>query len=218
MKLYSYFRSSAAWRVRIALAYKGIPAELEPVHLVRDEQLAPAYRVLNPQGLVPSLIEDGGQVLTQSLAILEYLEERHPTPALLPREPTQRSRARALALMVACDIHPLNNLRVLRYLENTLGADADQRTAWYQHWVREGLQALEVAIRQPGWQGPYAVGPEPTVADVCLVPQLYNARRFGVDLKPFPTLVAIDAACRRMPAFASTVPERQPDAPREPTP
>ncbi|EQD80896.1 Maleylacetoacetate isomerase, partial [mine drainage metagenome] len=207
--------SSAAWRVRIALAYKGLQAELKPVHLLRDggEQHTPAYRALNPLGIVPTLIE-GTQVFTQSLAILEYLEERHPEPALLPRDPVERARVRALALTIACDIHPLNNLRVLRYLETTLGAGPAEREAWYHHWVTQGLKALEVEIARPGWPGPFALGPSPTFADVCLVPQLYNARRFGVDLAPFPALVAIEQACLALPAFAITAPEHQPDAPR----
>ncbi|MHB1543261.1 MAG: maleylacetoacetate isomerase [Gammaproteobacteria bacterium] len=219
MQLYSYFRSSAAWRVRIALAYKGLRAELHPVHLLREggEQYAPAYRMLNPLGVVPTLIEDS-RVFTQSLAILEYLEDRYPEPALLPRDPVERAWVRALALTIACDIHPLNNLRVLRYLEMTLGVGSAEREAWYRHWVTQGLKALEIETARPGWRGPFALDSAPTFADVCLIPQLYNARRFGVDLQSFPTLVAIEQACLALPAFAATAPEHQPDAPREPTP
>ncbi len=218
MELYSYFRSSAAWRVRIALAYKGLQVELHPVHLLRDggEQHTASYRGLNPLGVVPTLI-DGSQVLTQSLAILEYLEDRHPEPALLPRDPVDRARARALALTIACEIHPLNNLRVLRYLETTLGVGPEERESWYRHWVTQGLLALEIETARPGWCGPYALDSRLTFADVCLIPQLYNARRFGVDLRAFPTLGAIEKACLALPAFASTAPERQPDAPSEPT-
>ena len=219
MELYSYFRSSAAWRVRIALAYKGLRVDLHPVHLLRGggEQYEAGYRALNPLRVVPTLIE-GSRVFTQSLAILEYLEDLHPEPALLPSDPADRAHARALALVIACDIHPLNNLRVLRYLETTLGVGAREREAWYHNWITLGLKALEIEIARPGWRGPFCLDAQLTFADICLIPQLYNARRFGVDLLPYPTLVGIEQACLALPAFTETAPGNQPDTPREPAP
>lgn len=209
MKLYTYFRSSAAYRVRIGLNLKGLAWEAVPVHLTRDggEQKKPAFLALNPQGLVPAL-EDAGAVLTQSLAILEYLEETHPEPALLPADPLLRARVRAFALGIACDIHPLNNLRVLNYLKGPLGHTEEEVAVWYRHWVETGLAALERMV-QPG---PFCFGDRPTLADVCLVPQMANARRFNSDLSACPTLVAIDAHCQSLPAFAAAHPDRQPDA------
>jgi maleylpyruvate isomerase len=211
VKLYTYYRSSAAYRVRIALAIKGIAYESAPVHLVKGEQLAPAYTALNPQALVPAL-EDGAERLTQSLAIVEYLDETHPRPALLPADAPGRARVRALALAVACEIHPLNNRRVLEYLRGRLGADEAAIGAWYRHWVVLGLEALEAAVRQKRPDGAFCHGAAPTLADVCLVPQLYNARRFAVDVAPFRTLLAIEAACLALPAFRLAAPENQPDA------
>jgi maleylacetoacetate isomerase len=210
MKLYSYFRSSAAYRVRIALAWKGLAPELAAVHLVRGEQQQEAYRRKNPQGLVPALELDDGTVLTQSLAILEYLEETHPEPPLLPRAPLERARVRSLALVVACEVHPLNNVRVLAYLTATVGASEEQKLAWYRHWVGLGLEALEARVA--GASGRFCHGDAPTLADVCLMPQLYNARRFGCDLTGVPTLVRIEEECLALPAFDRSRPETQPDA------
>lgn len=214
MRLWTYWRSSAAYRVRIALALKGLVPEQVPVHLVRDggEQHADAYRAVHPQGLVPAL-EDEGRVLVQSLAILEYLEERHPEPPLLPRDPGARARVRGLAQLVACEIHPLNNLRVHAYLRDVLGQDEDARQAWYRHWVGLGLDALERLLAGSPETGRFCHGDAPTFADCCLVPQLYNARRFGCDLGGAPTVTRIEAACLALPAFDRARPEAQPDAP-----
>lgn len=213
MQLYGYWRSTAAYRVRIALALKGLAVDSIPVHLVRGggEQHADGYRALNPLGLVPTLVVDG-RALGQSLAIVEWLEETHPSPPLLPASPWERARAREIALLIACDIHPLNNLRVLRYLTGTLDADEARQLAWYRHWVESGLGALETMLAGDERRGPYCVGDTPTLADICLVPQLYNARRFGVDLTPFPTLLAVDAACAALAAFMQAAPAAQPDA------
>ncbi len=190
---------------------KGLAYEPRFVHLARDEQGDPAYRALNPQGLVPALVH-GGRVMTQSLAILEYLDEVFPNPPLLPSEPALRARARALAQIVACDIHPLNNLRVLRYLALDLGQGPDARGLWYRHWVDEGLRALEISLGADADDGSFCLGQEPTIADVCLVPQLYNARRFDCDLGHYPRIVAIEAHCLTLPAFREASPESQPDA------
>jgi maleylacetoacetate isomerase/maleylpyruvate isomerase len=214
MKLYTYFRSSAAYRVRIALNLKGIAAELVPVHLLRDggEQFGAAYDEKNPQHLVP-LLEDGGLLLPQSLAIIEYLDETHPQPALLPADARGRARVRALAQAIACDIHPIDNLRVLKYLSDTLGVSPEQKTGWYRHWVALGLEALERQLGRDGGAGLFCHGDTPTIADCCLVPQLYNARRFDCDLSAYPVLGAIAARCEALPAFADARPESQPDAP-----
>jgi maleylacetoacetate isomerase len=212
MKLYDYFRSSAAYRVRIALNLKGLAPERVFVHLRRNAQLADAYLALNPQGLVPTLVTDEGDVLTQSLAIIEWLDEVHPAPALLPRAPAARARVRSLALAVACEIHPLNNLRVLNYLTGTLGVTPAQKDGWYRYWCDTGLEAIETRLARDPATGRYCHGDTPTLADVCLVPQLANARRFDVDLAAFPTLLAIEAACAELPAFAAAAPSRQPDA------
>jgi maleylacetoacetate isomerase len=213
MKLYDYFRSSAAYRVRIALAMKGIvPDERAFVHLRAGNQRAQDFLALNPQGLVPALALDDGEVLTQSLAIIEFLEEMHPTPPLLPRDPVARARVRAIALSIACEIHPLNNLRVLHYLTGTLGVSDEQKNGWYKYWVDVGLEALETKLSRDDATGAFCHGESPTLADVCLVPQLSNARRFKVDLAPYPTLVRIDATCRALPEFAAAAPEIQPDA------
>jgi maleylacetoacetate isomerase len=214
VKLYSYYRSSAAYRVRIALEIKGIPYELAATLLRRadGQQHSPGYRAVNPQGLVPAL-EHGALRIGQSLAIIEYLEETHPQPPLLPGGPDDRARIRSLALAIACDIHPLNNLRVLTYLEGTLGQDEAAVSAWYRHWVSEGFRGLELEVQRYSAHGRYCYADELTLADVCLVPQIYNARRFGVPLEPFPTLRAITQFLERLPAFERARPEAQPDAP-----
>lgn len=212
MKLYSYFRSSAAYRVRIALNLKGLAYETVPVHLLRNggEHRQPAYTALNPQALVPALADDG-HWLTQSLAVIEYLEETRGGPPLLPADPPGRARVRALAQLIACDTHPLNNLRVLRYLQDVLAADEAAKNAWYRHWVAESFNALEILLQSAG-TGRFCHGDTPTLADCCLVPQVYNARRFGVDLTPYPAIVRIDAECAALPAFQAAAPEAQPDA------
>lgn len=210
MRLHGYFRSSAAWRVRIALNLKGLKAEQVAHHLRRGEQRAEAYLRLNPQGLVPALELDGGAVLTQSLAICEWLDETHPEPALLPRDPLARARARAFALAIACDIHPVQNLKVLARLRK-LGLAEEQVTGWAREVITEGLAACE-ALLPADAPGPFLFGPAPTLAEICLIPQLGNARRFGVDLTAMPRLMAAEAACRALPAFADAAPDRQPDA------
>lgn len=210
MKLYTLSRSSAAFRVRIALNLKGITFESIPTSLLRDEHRRPEYLALNPQGLVPVLDVDGA-VLSQSLAIIEYLEEMHPTPALLPTDPLARARVRAMALAVACDIHPLNNLRVLNYLKRELAHDQDAVNAWYRHWVSEGFRGLEILAREHSSSQRHMFGDAVSLADVCFVPQMYNARRFNVDLAPYPTLVAIATHLESLPAFAAARPEAQPD-------
>jgi len=212
LKLYDYFRSSAAYRVRIALNLKGLAPERVFVHLAKGEQLAGDYLSVNPQGLVPALITDDGLVLSQSLAIIDWLDETHPVPPLLPADPNERARVRSIALAIACDIHPLNNLRVLNYLSNTLGVTAEQRTGWYRYWIDLGFEALEKRLAGDPRTGPFCHGQAPTLADVCLVPQVANARRFHVDLSPYPAIVRIDAACAALPAFADAAPARQPDA------
>ncbi len=213
MKLYTYFRSSGSFRVRIALSLKGLHSNHEPVHLRRNggEQFTPEFRRLNPQALVP-VLEDGGELLTQSLAILEYLEEVYPDPPLLPKEAVARARVRAMALNIACEIHPLNNLRVLGYLKNVLQVTEEAKLAWYQHWVELGFEALEAQLSQNRALGPFCYGQSPTIADCCLVPQLFNARRFGCDLSSFPSLTAIERRCNELAAFRDAAPDRQPDA------
>jgi len=210
VKLYSYFRSSAAYRVRIALNLKGLPYEMVPIHLTKDGglQSTAEYRAVNPQKLVPSLVLDRGDVLTQSLAIIEYLDETHPEPRLLPTNPIERARVRAVALAIACDIHPIDNLRVLQYLKRALKHEQPEIDAWYHHWIVEGFAALEATLEP----GPYACGAQVTLADVCLVPQVANARRFKVPLDAFPKIVAADAACLALPPFDKARPENQPDA------
>jgi maleylacetoacetate isomerase len=213
MKLYDYFRSSAGYRVRIALALKGLTAERSPLHLVKDggQQRRPENLARNPAGLVPTLEVEGGTI-TQSLAIVEYLEEVFPDPPLLPAAPLLRAQVRAAALTVACDIHPLNNLRVLGYLEQRMGQEKAARDAWYRHWIAEGLGALEALLAPRPAGGPYAFGATPGLADLCLVPQLFNARRFDCPVEGYPTLLAIDAACNALPAFQVARPDRQSDA------
>ncbi len=210
MKLHSYFRSSAAYRVRIALNLKGLVPELAFVHLRKGEQRQPPYADLNPERLVPALEVDG-QILTQSLAIVEYLDEIHPSPPLLPADPLGRARVRALAQMVACDIHPIDNLRVLNHLK-TMGHSQDAVDDWYRHWIAVGLTALETRLGGDPRTGRFCHGDAPGLADLVLVPQLYNARRFGCPLDAYPTLRRIDAACCALPAFAAAAPENQPDA------
>jgi maleylacetoacetate isomerase len=210
MKLYSYFRSSAAYRVRIALNFKGLAYETVPIHLIKDggHNRRPEFRAINPQMRVPALVTDAGNTLIQSLAIIEYLDETHPDPPLLPKDPIARAKVRALAQLIACDIHPLNNTSPLRYLKNRLGQEQGAIDAWYHHWVLEGFEALEALIEPD----PYACGSTVTVADICLVPQVANARRLKVPLDRFPKIVGVDAACLELPAFDRARPENQPDA------
>jgi len=209
MKLYSFFRSSASFRLRIALNLKGLSYEYATVGL-RGAQNSDSYRRINPQQLVPAL-EDDGRVLIQSMAIIEYLEEMHPRPPLLPATAVERARVRALAQIVACEVHPLNNLRVLNYLGQELGQGEEARNRWYRHWVALGLEAMEALLDDPA-TGRFCHGDQPTLADICLVPQLYNARRYECDLAPYPRLLAVEAACRALAAFEQARPEKQPDA------
>jgi maleylacetoacetate isomerase len=211
MKLYGYFRSSAAYRVRIALNLKGIAAEPISVHLVKDGggQNTPAHRARNPQGLVPALELDDGTVLTQSLAIIEYLDAIHPEPRLIPAEPKAAAQVRAVALAIACDIHPLNNLRVLKYLKGTFGHPQEDIDEWYRHWcLAGGLDAIEAML--PGTA--FCFGGAPTMADCCLIPQLFNARRFNVGLDHLPKILRIETACAAHPAFMAAHPSQQADA------
>ena len=210
MILYDYFRSSAAYRVRIALNLKGLAAERRFVHLRRGEQRAPEYLALNPQGFVPMLVV-GDRRLTQSLAIIEYLDEKHPAPPLMPPGHEDRAWVRAVALAIACDIHPLNNTRVLKYLSRDLHLDEPRRDEWYRHWVREGFGPLEAQLAARA-VGPFCLGTAPTLADVCLVPQVANAHRLAVDMAPYPRIRAINDACLALPAFRDARPESQPDA------
>jgi len=213
MKLYDYFRSSAAYRVRIALNLKGVePDERTFVHLRMGSQRAQDYLALNPQGLVPALALDDHAVLTQSLAIIEYLDETHREPPLLPDDSVGRARVRAIALSIACEIHPLDNLRVLNYLIGTLGVSREQKDGWYRYWIDVGFEALEKTLARDAATGRFCHGDTPTLADVCLVPQMANARRFEIDLSPYPTLIRIESACHALPAFAAAAPARQPDA------
>ena len=213
MRLYDYFRSSAAYRVRIALNLKGVkPDERTFVHLRMGNQRAQDYLALNPHGLVPALALDDGRVLTQSLAIVEYLDDAYPEPPLLPADPVARARVRAIALAIACEIHPLNNLRVLNYLTGTLGVSDEQRNGWYRYWIDVGFEALETQLVRDPEVGRFCHGDSPTLADVCLVPQLANARRFKIDVSPYPTLVRIETACNALPPFADAAPAKQPDA------
>ena len=210
MKLYTYFRSSAAFRVRIALNLKGLAYEPAFVHLARGEHLQPAYQAVNPQGLLPALEVDGA-LLAQSIAIMEYLEEAHPRPALLPDDALGRARVRSLSLIVACEIHPLNNPRVLKYVKNTLGHSQEEVDAWYRYWVADGLQKLEAELAKPG-TGRYSHGDAPTMADCCLVPQIFNAKRFQCDLAPYPLAMGVFDKCMQLDAFDRAQPGKQPDA------
>jgi maleylpyruvate isomerase len=210
MILYDFYRSSAAYRVRIALSLKGLATERRFVHLRKGEQRASAYLDVNPQGFVPTLVS-GHFVLTQSLAIIEYLEEKHPAPPLLPQNAEDRAWVRAVALSIACDIHPLNNTRVLKYLASALGTEEPARDEWYRHWIVEGFDALEAQLAARAI-GPYALGAAPTLADICIVPQIANANRLKIPLDAYPRLRAINGACLAHPAFQSARPEVQPDA------
>ncbi|SCX89538.1 maleylacetoacetate isomerase [Microvirga guangxiensis] len=207
MKLYTYFRSSAAYRVRIALNLKGVSYEAVPVNLLKGEQRGEAYGAVNPQKRLPAL-DIGGTVLVQSPAILEYLDEAYPQPPLLPVGAVNRAKVRAVASIIGCDIHPLNNLGPLNYLKKTLGHDQQVADEWYAHWVREGFEAIESMIEP----GPYCFGARVTLADIYLVPQVFNARRFNISLDAYPKIVAADAACAELAAFQDAAPERQPDA------
>ena len=213
MKLYTYFRSSAVYRTRIAFNLKGVECESVYVDLrsSASDQNKPEYLAVNPQGLVPALIVEDSTI-AQSLAIIEYLDEVHPEPPLLPRSPVERARVRAMALAVACDMHPLNNLRVLNYLRSPLGHDEETINAWYRHWITAGFSGLEQEARRATGDGRYMFGSSVTIADIYIVPQMYNARRFKCDLAPYPTLRGICAHLEAMPAFAKAAPEAQPDA------
>lgn len=211
--LYGYFRSSAAFRARIALNLKGIVPETRHIHLLKDggAQHGAEYRALNPQGLIPALVHDG-HTITQSLAIMEYLDEIVPEPALLPRDPWGRARARSIAYQVACDIHPVNNLRVLQHLRHALGQDQDGVTRWQRHWIALGFAALETMLARDAGTGAFCHGDAPTIADICLIPQIANARRVELDLSPYPTLTRIEAHALSHPAFDRALPKNQPDA------
>lgn len=214
MKLYTFFRSSASYRVRIALNMKGLTYEQVGIHLRRGggEQLMPTYRAINPQALVPAL-EDGGKILTQSLAIIEYLEETNPNPPLLPKNPADRALVRSMALVIACEVHPIQNLRVLNYVKATYNQTDEQlNSKWAQHWIDLGLSALQEMILAQPKRGKFCFGDAPTLADICLIPQLGNARRYGCDLSKYPAILEIEKNCNALPAFAKAAPEKQPDA------
>lgn len=214
MKLYTYFRSSAAYRVRIALNLKNLQYDMEPIHLLRNggEENRSWYRQLSPLGTIPCFENDSGIALTQSLAIIEYLDESYPEVPLLPAAAADRARVRAIAQTIACDIHPINNLRVLAYLEKVLEVSAENRTAWYRHWVGEGLLAIENLLAKDKRTGRFAHGDMPGLADCCLVPQVFNARRFDCPLERMPTVQRIYLACEELPAFQRAAPMNQPDA------
>jgi len=211
MKLYGYFRSSAAFRVRIALNLKKLDYENAFIHLRRGDQAGPEFLGVNPQGLVPAL-EMGDQLLTQSMAIIEYLDETHPEPPLLPRDAAGRARTRALAAIVACDIHPLNNLRVLRYLHGPLGHDQEAIERWYNHWITSGFNAFERLLADDPRTGTFCHGDTPGLADIALVPQVYNAHRYPLDLTHYPTILRVYENCKALDAFAAADPDRQPDS------
>ena len=211
--LYGYFRSSAAFRARIALNLKGIRPELKFIHLLKDggQQHTPEYKAVNPQELIPALVHDG-HTISQSLAIIEYLDEIVPEPRLLPKDALGRARARSIAYAVACDIHPVNNLRINQYLKHAFGADADTQMAWQQHWIRVGFDALESMLAGDGRTGTWCHGDAPTIADICLIPQVANARRVKLDIEAWPTIAGIEAHALRHPAFHAALPANQPDA------
>lgn len=209
--LRTYFRSTAAYRVRIALNLKGADYRLLPVNLLKGEQKSAEYKQHNPEGLVPTL-EAESAVLTQSMAILEYIEESIPAPALLPRGPIDRAQVRAFAQSIACDIHPLNNLRVLKYLVNDMGVSEEEKLTWYHHWIKTGFTSLEARLANNDHGGPFCFGETPSIADVCLVPQVYNANRFNCPLDDYPNIRRIEAHCLTLPAFEKARPEHQPDA------
>lgn len=207
LKLYDYFRSSASYRVRIALNLKNLGYDAIPVHLINDggQQFSPQYQKINPQSLVPSL-DDHGRILTQSLAIIEYLDETHPQPALLPTDAYEKARVRAFAYTIAADIHPINNLRVLKYLTGEFKISEEQKTKWIQHWIAAGFSALEKSLTASNKQHDFAFGESPSLADICLVPQMFNAQRFHCDLSPYPTLVRINNNCQKLSAFTDAQP------------
>jgi maleylacetoacetate isomerase/maleylpyruvate isomerase len=211
VKLYTYFRSSAAFRVRIALNLKGLAYDPVFVHLPRGEHRKPEYAAVDPQALVPTLVDEGGRALSQSLAIIEYLDEMHPRPRLLPEDALGRARVRSLSLLVACEIHPLNNLRTLQHLRRALGQNEEQINAWYRHWIADGLAKLEADLERSG-AGKFCHGDTPTMADCCLVPQIFNAKRYDSDLAPYPRLMRIFDACMKLEAFDRAQPSKQPDA------
>ncbi|PZX30308.1 putative MALEYLACETOACETATE ISOMERASE [Cupriavidus phytorum] len=213
LKLYSYFRSSASFRVRIALELKGLSYDYVPVHLLKEggQQLKPEFRAVNPDGLVPALA-DGEHVLQQSLAIVEYLDEVHPEPKLLPGTALDRAYVRGLAQEIACEIHPLNNLRVLKYLKHTVGVTDEVKDAWYRHWIELGFASLQANLERSGKAGRFCFGDTPTLADLCLVPQVFNAQRFNIDVARYPAIAKIYEACMALPAFQKAEPKSQPDA------
>jgi maleylacetoacetate isomerase len=213
LELHTYFRSSASYRVRIALALKALPYTSVPVHLIRDggEQHSPAFASINPAQLIPVLV-DGSATLNQSLAIIEYLEETHPLPALLPADAVGRARVRAIAQAIACEIHPLNNLRVLQYLEQVLKVDESAKATWYRHWITLGFAALEATLESSPHTGVFCHGDSPTLADCCLIPQIANSRRFDTPLEAFPTIRRIETACMALTPFQRALPQNQPDA------
>jgi maleylacetoacetate isomerase len=211
MKLYTYFRSSASYRVRIALSYKGIAHEAAYVSLPKAEHQGDAYRGVNVQGLVPAL-EDGGRTLVQSLAIIEYLDERHPVPALLPKDPFERAYVRAVSQIIACEIHPLNNLRTLKHIRKAYKLDEAGVNTWYRHWIADGFAMLEGYLERERRHGRYCLGDSVSMADCCLVPQVFNAQRYECDVAPYPTIMRIFDACMQLDAFASTQPMKQADA------
>lgn len=211
MKLYTFFRSSAAFRLRIALNYKGLAYEASPVSLPKSEHKLEGYLALHPQGLVPAL-EDGGNIYVQSLAVMEYLEETHPQPPLLPASPADRAYVRALAQIIACEIHPLNNLRTLRFVKKSYGLDEEGINVWYRHWIAEGLGGLEAYIAGAKAFGKYYYRDQVTLADCCLVPQVFNAQRYQCELAPYPSIMRIFDECMKLDAFIAAQPSRQPDA------
>ena len=211
MKLYTYFRSSAAFRVRIALNLKGLRYEPVFVHLAKGEHRQPQYAAVNPQGLLPTLELDDGKRLTQSLAIIEWLEEKYPVPALLPKDAFERARVRSLSYLVASEIHPLNNLRVLQHLKRALGQSQEQIDNWYRHWIADGLAKLEAELARPG-SGKFCHGGAPSMADCCLVPQIFNAKRYDSDLAPYPVTMRVFESCMQLEAFDRAQPAKQPDA------
>jgi len=212
VKLYTFFRGSSPFRVRIALNLKGLAYDSASVHLAKGEQRKPPYAAINPQSLVPALVLDDGQVLTQSLSIIEYLDETHPQPPLLPKDALGRARVRMLALIVACEIHPLNNARTLAHLRKAMSQTDDQVNAWYRHWVADGLAKVEASLNHFPGTGRFCHGDSPTMADCCLVPQVFNAKRFECDTKPYPTVMRIFDECMKLEAFDRAQPAKQPDA------
>ena len=214
MKLYSFFRSGTSHRLRIALNLKGLAPDYLPVDLRVDEQAEAPFKRINPQGLVPALVLDSGETLIQSPAIIEWLEERYPTPALLPADPEARAHVRAMAAIVGCDVHPINNRRILQTLRQQFGADEAAINAWCATWITAGFDAIEALLAQDDTRGHFCFGHSPSLADVYLIPQVESARRFGVDLARWPLIGAVDAACSALPAFAQAAPLAQPDAPQ----